>query len=464
MKKLVWFLLLCGGGWAQELDEFFQETEAFRRAHVGICIMDLESKQIVYSRNEEQFFIPASVQKVVMSAAAIGALGEEYCFHTDLEIEGKVDAAGVLHGNLWVRGGGDPTLSLEIFSEWEEALKQEGIRRIEGKIIVDTSCFETILASPYWSFEDLGNYYGAGASGLAINRNQYRITFQPGKQEGQPATVLSQDPPIPQLIVRNEVKTGAAGSGDQVNIFGAEYSPIQFYRGSVPVDEPTFTVKGAIPDPALFCGRLLLERIPASEGIEIIREKPQKQSPRKQLSRKNSPPLKEIIREMNLFSINLHAEHLLKTIGGGKGSQGTALLESFLKERGIAAQVKDGSGGARNNLLTPQGVVTLLADIHHSPACQTIKASLPEPGKEGSLKLFPPLTHGKICAKTGSMSNIQNLAGYLKLNSGKEYVFCFFCNQYKGTTKEIRKEYHLLLEQFCENVINSSDLTQSRSS
>ena len=207
-------LFLCFLFVVQELPAQFFQTDSFKRAQIGISIVDVETEKEMFSANGEQFFVPASLQKIPLSAAAVAFLGEEYCFSTMLEYEGKITSDGHLQGNIWIRGGGDPTLSLDIFAQWEEAIKREGISKIDGKIYVDASCFETGLASPYWQFGDLGNYYGAGASSLTINQNLYRVTFQPGKKEGDPATVLKIDPPIPYLQIHNEVSTGPAGSGD----------------------------------------------------------------------------------------------------------------------------------------------------------------------------------------------------------------------------------------------------------
>jgi D-alanyl-D-alanine carboxypeptidase/D-alanyl-D-alanine-endopeptidase (penicillin-binding protein 4) len=134
---------------AEGLDRFFKNSEAFKRAHVGICILNLEAEEEVYAFHEEQFFVPASLQKIPLSVTAFSVLGNDFCFQTTLAYEGIIDEEGVLHGNLLVQGGGDPTLPLTIFDEWEACLKNHGVHSIEGKIIVDTSVFETAMASPF---------------------------------------------------------------------------------------------------------------------------------------------------------------------------------------------------------------------------------------------------------------------------------------------------------------------------
>lgn len=423
-------------------EEFFNKNPSFKRAHIGIYIAEVETKKEAFSCNAEQFFVPASLQKIVTSAAALEILGENFCFHTDLGYQGTVDEKGVLKGDIWVRGGGDPTLSLEIFSKWEEALKKKGIEKIEGKILVDPSCFESALASPYWYFEDLGNYYGAGASGLTINRNAYEVTFRPGKLEGEPATIEKIEPEMPELLIQNEVTTGPAGSGDRVCIFGSEYSPLQFYRGTVPIDAPTFTVKGAIPDPASFCAAALSRKLQTAQGYEIVKNIKGKKN---NLLRIESRPLKEILKEMNHNSVNLYSEHLLKIIGKGQARKGTLEITKFLKKFKIPAEVTDGSGLARTNYITAKGFVELLCQIRNKSSYRSVYHSFPELGKEGSLETFPLISNAEIKAKTGSMAHIYNLAGYLTLESGKEYAFCLLCNNYQGSPNEIKNEMHRFL-------------------
>lgn len=444
----IWlFLFSCFVSPLSFAEEFFT-SDTFKRSHIGIYIQDVKTGELLYAKNAEEYFIPASLQKIATSVAALALLGEEYRFKTEFGYEGTIDAEGVLEGNLWIRGGGDPTLSLSCFAEWEERVKKAGIKKVKGKILVDSSCFENGLASPYWYFQDLGNYYGAGASGLTINNNLYHVTFKPGKKVGDPAEVIKLDPSIPDLIVHNEVTTGPAGSGDQVYIFGMEYAKDQFYRGTVPLDEPTFTVKGAIPDPASFCALKLKEKIETTEGIGF-----QKLEGKKALTLIESPPLKEIFKEMNGMSVNLFAEHLLKAMGKGRSKEGALIIEQFLKKQEIPCQVKDGSGLARSNYMTPKGFATLLKKIHEVPSYKSVFASFPEAGTPSTLALFPPIPGCVIKSKTGSMSDIYNLGGYLILPSGREIVFSIFCNHYLGPTKEIRREIHSFLTSFLKKQV-----------
>ncbi len=449
MKGLLLFLVLLYCKRVQGRE--FGLDEKFKRAHIGYCIAEIASEKEISSSHAEEYFIPASLQKIPLSVASIALLQENYRFSTTLEYEGRIDQEGILHGNLCVYGGGDPTLSLDIFTQWEQAAKQKGIEKIEGKIIVDSSCFETALASPSWFFEDLGNYFGAGACGLSINRNLYEITFQPGAKEGDPAKILKTVPSLPHLIVHNEVKTGPKGSGDQVYVFGMEYSPVQFYRGSVPLDQPTLTVKAAIPDPPRFCAEALQRKIAASKGVEIEKGNSRNRTKMNLLYKKESPPLKDLLHEMNQHSINLYAEHLLKAVGKGTLQEGCKIVQQFLKRLDIPCVMRDGSGLSRTNFITPRGFAKLLIEIKRNPTYRSIYDSFPQSG-QGTLKSFPLLQGATLRAKTGSMHHIRNLGGYLILPSGKEYAFCLFCNNYEGNAKEIEEEMLHFLNQVIRNI------------
>ncbi|MBI5274407.1 MAG: D-alanyl-D-alanine carboxypeptidase/D-alanyl-D-alanine-endopeptidase [Chlamydiales bacterium] len=421
---------------------YFQQKE-FQGSHIGIYIKEIGQGKEICAWNADQLFVPSSLQKISTTFAALILYPSTYAFITKLEYEGTIDDKKILHGNVWIKGGGDPTLSLDIISTWTKDLHHIGIYQIDGKIILDPTCFESALSSPYWLFEDLGNYYGAGACGLTINHNMYQVTFKPGDKEGCLASVIDTNPVIPQLSYINEVTTGPKGSGDQAWVFGSEYSPLQYLRGTVPIDSPVFTIKAAIPDPVAFLGEELRKAWNPTKGIQIIKEKEQEKTTTL-IQQYPSPALKEIILEMNRYSINLYAEHLLKLIGDGSSSKGRKYIQDLLQTLQVPSQIKDGSGIARTNLLTPKGFVAILEQIKYSPSFELIYDSLPEPG-EGSLRLFAPLKQGKLKAKTGRMSNIYNLGGYLESN-GKTYAFAIFCNHYLDKSSIIEEEMHRLLE------------------
>lgn len=362
----------------------FTSFEAAAEDHglVSIYAIDVHTKKVLFDKGGEKSLVPASCMKIVATGAALHLLGPEMRFQTDLETDGTLDEEGTLHGNLIVQGGGDPCLGsdrIPLSLSWEKqidawvsAVAKLGIKRIEGIVVCDASKWEKAMAVPSWNWEDIGNYYGAGASALSFHENSYTLVFKPGKKEGDPAEILRLDPPQATLTLINEVKTGPVGSGDRACIYGAEFSPIQSVRGTVPAGVDEFSIKGAIPDPAKCCADLLAKGL-ESKGILIERRRLMPQG-RVLIHTTHSPPVKEIVFWTNQNSINLYAEHLLKKMGevvNGEGSTsaGIKAVASFWRSKGIDLEgfhMADASGLSRQNCVTAKQMVGILLKMKES--------------------------------------------------------------------------------------------------
>lgn len=368
-------------------------------------------------RNSSMSLMPASCLKLVTTGAALHLLGPEDRFETHLEYDGTIDAEKVLHGNIYIRGGGDPCLGSdrvpgnpswqEQLHIWADALQKLGIKRIDGKILADASRWESALAEPSWNWEDLGNYYGAGACALSFHENAYSLYFQPGSRVGEKALVLRTDPPLPSLSLRNEVTTGPEGSGDQACIYGSELSWSQRVQGTVPTGVETFVIQGAIADPAGCCATLLSQEI-LKRGILIEQHSLPWEEKRTLVHTTLSPPVQEIVYWTNQKSINLYAEHLLKKMGelvyheGSTKAGARAVLEFWKSQKVNVAgwNLVDGSGLSRKNLVTTQGLVAVLQKMQESKLFPLFLASLPD-------------VEDGIKAKRGSASLILGYAGYV---------------------------------------------------
>ena len=380
---------------------------------VSVYAVDMRTHQILLDRQSDISLIPASCMKLVTTGAAFSVLGPEMRFQTDLEYDGKIDASGVLHGNLYIRGGGDPCLGSERLGlswkmqidTWVKAISDKGIKRIEGEIIGDATLWEKALAVPSWSFEDVGNYYGAGASALSFHENAYSLVFKPGQMVDTKAEILRIDPPISKLSITNEVKTGSVGSGDMACIYGLPYAFTQFVRGTVPAGVKEFVIKGAIPDPVAGCVDLLSKTL-ESKGIHIRHKEFQKQSKRIAFHTTHSPPIKDIVYFTNQKSINLYAEHLLKKLGEaihneGSTDAGIKAITHFWRSQEVDLDgfyMSDGSGLSRKNLITTKQLVTMLLKIKDSPHFPMFLESLPQ--------------KKNYRAKSGYMSHVRSMAGY----------------------------------------------------
>lgn len=384
-------------------------------ALVSTYAVQLDSGKVLIAENCDLSLTPASCMKVVTTAAALHLLGSASRFETHLEYDGIINE-NVLNGNVYIRGGGDPCLGSDRIANnpswkkqieiWADIIQKHGIHKINGKIIADATKWEKALAVPSWAWEDLGNYYGAGASALSFHENLYTIFFKPATNIGQDAFILRTDPPVASLMIHNEVKTGPEGSGDCACIYGSEFSPIQFVRGTIPLGVDEFPIKGSIPDPSTFCADLLTKEL--QKRRVVIEERNMEQKNKKiRFHTTYSPPIQEIVYWTNQKSINLYAEHLLKRIGevvNGEGStaSGIKAVKDFWGSQNInlnGFNMADGSGLSRKNLITTRQLVEILLNVKKSSFFPIFLKSLPQKNEF-------------IKAKSGSMSLIQGYVGY----------------------------------------------------
>lgn len=417
-----------------------QDTENDRKVHIknfgigsnaSISAYAINSKtgQVIVDWDGEKSLVPASCMKVAITGAALHLLGPESRFVTGLVVEGEI-VDGVLHGNVIIQGGGDPCLGSDRLgpnhwekqiAAWRDAVIEAGIKEVRGQVIGDASKWEKAMAPSGWLWEDLGNYYGAGASALSFHENMAFIQFKPGSKEGEPACLVSVTPAALNYVIENEVTTGPAKSGDRVVIYGAEYATVQFARGTVPIDEAYFTIKNSIPNPAKTCSQLLINAL-EKKGIKV-HGAALSRSKRKVIHQTESPPLHEIIYWTNQKSVNLYAEHLLKSVGQGSTVAGIKAVTEFWKGQGIDMEgfhMVDGSGLSRSNFVTAKQFVSILAKMQVSPYFSQFLTSLPEEG-------------AGVFAKTGRMSFVRCLAGYKG-----DYIFAILINN--GSDSQAMKD------------------------
>jgi D-alanyl-D-alanine carboxypeptidase/D-alanyl-D-alanine-endopeptidase (penicillin-binding protein 4) len=431
-----------------------QDDLNLEHAIVGIYAVNTENGKVLIDQNSDLSLVPASCMKIVTTATALHLLGSDYRFETSLEYDGEINEE-TLHGNLYIRGGGDPCLGSDRISgslswetqieAWVSAVQKLGIKKIEGKVIADATKWEKALAAPSWAWEDLGNYYGAGACALSFHENSYSLFFRPGIHEGENTSILRTEPPLTSFFIRNEVKTGPQGSGDRACIYGSEYSFMQFVRGTVPAGVNEFAIKGAIPNPAEYCAELFAAEL-MQKGITIDLQEIQSSTGRTAIHKTLSPPVGEIVHWTNQKSINLYAEHLLKKMGElmykeGSTQAGIKAVAQFWRSKNVdlgGFNMVDGSGLSRKNLITTKQLVSLLLQMKKSDHFSLFLGSLPE--QEGSIK-----------AKSGSMSSIKGYVGY----SG-DVAFAILvnnCIDYAAMNKKIK----LFLSHLCREELKNSE-------
>ncbi|MBJ7449438.1 MAG: D-alanyl-D-alanine carboxypeptidase/D-alanyl-D-alanine-endopeptidase [Parachlamydiales bacterium] len=379
---------------------------------ISVYAIDTTNNQILIDQNSDLSLIPASCMKVVTTGAALEVLGPDYCFKTAIEYDGYIDSDKTLHGNLYIRGGGDPCLGSDRFTSWDnqlqlwsKSIQNFGINKITGTVIGDATLWESSLAVSSWLWEDLGNYYGAGACALSFHENYYNVFFKPSTTVGQNAIISKTVPPLFDVIHKNEIKIGPENSGDQAWIFGCEYNLVQFMRGTIPLNSKEFSIKGAILDPASYTAHILKHQL-NENGIQVL-DQVQISSERHLINTTESPPLNEIIYWTNHNSINLYAEHLLKQLGQevyqeGSTKSGLQAVTNFWKDKGVdmsGFNMADGSGLSRKNLTTTKQLVKMLSILKKSENFPIFLRSLVQ--KENNLRI-----------KGGTMSGIKAIVGF----------------------------------------------------
>lgn len=457
------------------------KEDYMKGATFSLIVKEIQTGEIRYTYDSDRQVTPASVLKTVTTATALELLGEDYRFPTVLEYDGEIKE-GVLHGNLYIKGSGDPTLGTahflsdrsafsqeqsEFLRQWTEALTKTGIKQVKGAVIADESIFDTEGISPKWLYEDLGNYYGAGSYGLNVFDNLYHLHLVSGPVGKQPV-IQKEEPEIPYLRLHNYL-TNAAVSTDSAFILGAPFSPDRYLYGVIPANRSRYTLKGDIPDPALYLAELFARHLSESgikaEGTpscyRILKETGEwKQTEKYVITTTYSPPLKDIVRIVNERSHNLFADAILKTLGlryePDKGEilssfmRGVKVVQAHWQAKGLdisSLQIYDGSGLASTDKVSAGFIGEVLTYMAtQSPSSQAFMQSFPLAGSEGSVRNFLRGTslQGNARLKSGGMSRVRSYAGYIT-KDGKQYAVAVFVNNYNCEGKEIIRSLEKLL-------------------
>lgn len=480
--------LLSGTGMAQagldkvkvQADKISQSSD-LKHAQWAFVLMDASNGAVLHDHNGAATLVPASTLKTVTSGAALGILGEDYTFKTTLEHDGSI-ADGVLKGNVFLRGGGDPTLGSSRFSWgtdmkgvlaiWVEQLKKKGVRSIQGDVIGDAELFEEAMLPATWNWGDIGNYYGAGACGLTFIENTYEVFFKSDGKVGATAEFLRTEPQIPGIQFINEMKTGAAGSGDNGYIYGAPFTDLRYLRGTIPAGGKEFSIKGSIPDPALFAAQCLKHALD-SAGITVQGKAETVRrlrlagtlgsSPRQAIHVHQSPALKDILYWLNKKSVNLYAEHLLKTIGlvkyrDGSVEGGAKAIADYWTGKGVDVGglfMHDGSGLSRYNGITAMQLTKMLQVNTQQKYFDAFYNSLPIAGLStdpGTMKSMCTNTAAanNVRAKSGFISRVRCYTGYVSTKSGKRLCFAMMANNYTCSNNAMRDMFDALMVSIAE--------------
>ncbi len=447
---------------AREIDRAIDGSD-LTRARWGVFVISMKDDRVLYSRNGDSLFTPASNMKVYTTAVALDMLGADYRWRTSVYVDKQPDADGIIAGDVTLYGRGAPDLmsgrkgSGASLAQFADQLYQSGVRHVRGNVIGDESYFRSELFGLGWQWNDLQWYFGAEPSALTIDENSFELTIAPGSKTGSAASVaVSRDAGFVHLT--NSTMTGEREATNTVGINRGLSNNELHVWGDFPVGGRSYSAFLSVHNPALWAATLFKQALVA-RGIKLDGEArsrdfrlPEKEKfdPQKafEIASQDSATLGEIVRKTNKESNNLFAELILRTLGKERGASapdpdarknrergddeaGTAVVRSWLARNGISDDglaIRDGSGLSRLDLVTPEATARLLVAIGKTNSATTFHDSLPIAGRDGTLGSRLQRGAGRISAKTGTISYVHSLSGYATAENGEILVFSIFCN------------------------------------
>jgi D-alanyl-D-alanine carboxypeptidase/D-alanyl-D-alanine-endopeptidase (penicillin-binding protein 4) len=449
-------------------------ADRYSGAFWGIEVTNLRTGRRLFRHNADHLFKPASNIKLLTAAAALQRLGTDHRYNTSLYVDGPI-RNGVLHGNLIVRGSGDPTLGgyeqrgnpTVVFERWADSLKAAGISRIDGAIIGDDDPFSDVPLGEGWSWNDVPYAYAAEINGLVFNNNAIDLSVR-GQQPGAPGRITWAPFETDFVRVRNRTRTVPRDSSSDEEYhrpFGENIFTVRSRLHPGEIQEETLTITEPTRYFTHVLRSVLLEEGIAVQGagvdVDEMPIKPQYGSDALQrVATYRSPPLRRIVRTMNHESENLYAEQLLRTLAVvnppdtsgedltiGSAELGALAAKGALAQAGLdtsRVQLVDGSGLSRKNYVSPRAMTRLL-EYMWVDADPTLSSafyeSLPTGGEEGTLQYRfrnGAPAQANVRAKTGTLSGASALSGYVKTARGTPLSFVVFCNHHMAETDAVR--------------------------
>ena len=429
---------------AQEVVDAVVSRPPLASSAVGVFAMSMDGDTLAL-HNARVKFVPASNMKLITTGLALVSLGENFRYETSLGYDGII-VDGVLKGDLYIIGGGDPTTGSKaqcaepvdaLFASWLKILRTAGISSIDGSVIGDPRYLSAVTPEGMgWTYDDLGTNYGAGPTGLNFFENAQNFSIKPGTAPGQKPDIQPRYPETPWMTFVNHATTGAPRSRNSVYYINTHLSPCGEFAGSFPVDRKGYTLEcsnrfGAYTCAHYFCKYLRTNGVSVSEGPADIspsghvRQTPGMLEEGGRASDAGSIT-KSIARETNCESDNFFAETLLKTLSvkrGGSADYDSCILaaESALASLGLnpasGCRIFDGSGLSRKNYVSPSFFVNFLTAMARSSVSGAYLASLPQPGGKGTLEYKfhsrDAAFRSRIRMKSGSMNGILCYSGYI---------------------------------------------------
>jgi len=429
--------------------------------NIGIEVVDLDTGINLYQRNATRAFIPASNMKLFSDAAALMALGPDYRFQSQLSTNAAVLEGGILRGSVYLHLPGDPSFTQVHLEALLSQLTTWGIKRIQGNVVLVSNNSVVNAYAPGWVAKDLKYSYGAPLAPVMLDENRLMVTVNPAYSPGQPAFVEFDDQSA-SMLLDNQVKTSSKTGGCGVD-FNMDANNRLTVRGCVGVGQWAVQQRIAIRNPLRYTQELVKRQLNALRislnGHVILGSAPRGAL---LLASHDSKPITQLLADTLKPSDNLYADslflHAAAKINGAPLNWQAAqiVVKNFLqKQTNInlqSAVLTDGSGLSRQDLLTPQQTVGLLRFLHDRfPLSYEYIAALPVAGRDGTLqrRLRLPSQQGLVRAKTGTMTGVVGLSGYLYTANAHTLAFAIFINKLPGTSLAASGRYRYLVDALC---------------
>jgi len=455
-SSLLFCLFSASFIWAQPVSgklatafKTFQEDKQLNGAIASLYITNAKTGEVVFSKNSNIGLAPASTQKIITSASAYELLGKGFRYKTEFGYSGTLQN-GELNGMLLVKPSADPTFGSWRWQNTNEtnavkrlvnAIEKTSIKTYNG-IVVESSGFTGETIADGWIWQDIGNYYGAGAAGLNWRENQYDLVLKSESGIGSEVKIAATKPTLFGVTITSLVIAAAKGTGDNAYIYFVPGSNAIQVRGTIPFDEARFVISGAMPSAQKQFAATLEESL-KSRGIVLKpTEKGRRATPKSFTSfhTETSPPLDSIVYWFNKKSINLYGEALVKTIahqkkGLGATDEGVQLVKDLWKRNGLEnweLNIVDGSGLSPLNRVTTHAQVHILSYAKKQPWFEGFYFSLPE---YNGMKL-----------KSGTINGVKGFCGYHTSGDGTSYVLSFLVNNYNGSAGALVQKMYKVLD------------------
>ncbi|MEM9541812.1 MAG: D-alanyl-D-alanine carboxypeptidase/D-alanyl-D-alanine-endopeptidase [Cyanobacteria bacterium P01_E01_bin.42] len=433
--------VICPEALPTAIEQIIKSPE-FERSRWGILVQPLNSDASLYALNSRSHFVPASNVKLLTTAGTLHQFGADYRILTPIYARGNAPALNRLH----LVGKGDPSLTSQTLQEVARQLRDRGIESIDELIVEDVP-FSSTIRNPTWEHSDLNFFYGPGVNRLILNENAFYLTLSP-QQQGQSLRLEWEDAiAARQWQFNNQTRTGSKNGSYTLRINRKFGQPVLNVTGQLAVNANPPRWGMAILDPSRYfldTFRELLEIESIAIAQTQISDRPQIQKAKQPILAIESPPLELLIRETNQSSNNLYAEALLQLLGEYSSSSPLEALEAALTALGVDSsgyRLADGSGLSRHNFLSPEAIVQTLQSMARSPQAEIYRESLPVAGVNGTLRnrFQNTAVREMMQAKTGTMTGVSALSGYLDVPEYQPLVFSIIINRSDRSVREQRE-------------------------